>query len=131
MTARPRLDVRQILAAKMTEAELDQAVRDLAKWLRLHCFSIRNSLAGRVSEPGFPDMVIVGAGGVLWRELKRQNGRLRPGQIEYGSALQAAGQDWKVWRPSDLIGGVIEAELRQLATPTSPRKAGNYQKGTR
>jgi hypothetical protein len=118
MTARQRIDVRQVLAARMSERELDESVRDLCKWLGVRCYSVRNSKAGIVSSKGFPDLTLVGAGGICFRELKKENGELRPEQIEWGEALTAAGQDWKTWRPSDLIARVIEAELRQLVATT-------------
>lgn len=118
MTGRPRLDVRQLLASQMTEAELDQCVRDLAKLLNLHVFSVRQSKAGVVTSPGWPDLVICGPGGVLFRELKRQDGKIRPDQQRWGAALQAARQDWAIWRPGDWIDKTIDAELRIIATAT-------------
>lgn len=120
MTARQRLDVRQVFAASMTEAELDESCRTMARLLRVRCYSVRNSRAGVATSTGFPDLVLCGPGGVLFRELKRQAATLRPEQAEWGETLTAAGQSWKVWRPSDWIGGTIERELRQLAaTKTS------------
>jgi hypothetical protein len=123
MTARPRrmptsigLDVRHLFAKTMTEAELDESVRTLARWLCLRCYSVRNSRAGVATSAGFPDLVLCGPGGVLFRELKRQDGKLRPEQQQWGDALLQAGADWRAWRPGDLIDGTIERELRRLAT---------------
>ena len=57
---------------------------------------------------GYPDLLIIRPGeGVLWRELKRENGRLTPDQRRWGELLRGAGQDWDVWRPSD------EARIRR------------------
>lgn len=68
----------------------------------------------RRSVPGWPDLAMVGRYGLAFRELKSQYGTLRPEQTEWGYALRAVGADWDVWRPSDLVSGRIEAELRAL-----------------
>ena len=51
------------------------------------------------SVPGFLDTVIVGARGVLYRELKMPRGVVSPDQTYWIAALQEAGQDVGVWRP--------------------------------
>jgi hypothetical protein len=63
---------------------------------------------------GFPDWVIVGPRGVLWRELKSEFGTLRPEQRLWGRVLRAAGADWAIWRPSDWLDGTVERELRGI-----------------
>lgn len=63
---------------------------------------------------GYPDVTIVGAGGVLFRELKAAKGYLKPEQKKWLSALEEAGADAGVWKPADLQSGRIEAELRAL-----------------
>jgi len=68
----------------------------------------------RRSVPGFPDLVLVGPGGVAYRELKTDRGTLSPEQTTWKWALLAAGQDWAIWRPSDLASGLIRAELDGL-----------------
>lgn len=88
---------------------------------------------------GFPDLMVVGPGGVLFRELKTTDGMfrgLRPDQVTWRDWLQAAGQDWKIWSPLDLNSGLIEHELAiievanehsnewalaQLGIPAAPR----------
>lgn len=120
MTGQPRQrpDVRQLFASQMSEAELDESIRDAAKLFRLRVFSIRQSKAGVVTSRGWPDLVIVGPGGVIWRELKTEHKEPTDDQIAWGDALTQAGQSWAVWKPSDWINRTIEAELRQLATTT-------------
>jgi hypothetical protein len=48
----------------------------------------------------------------LFRELKKEDGRVRPKQKEVLAAMAAAGLDADVWRPSDLKSGRIAKELR-------------------
>lgn len=52
---------------------------------------------------GFPDLVIVGRGGVLYRELKMPGKDLDPKlhQTTWAAALLVAGADYKIWRPDD------------------------------
>jgi hypothetical protein len=95
----------------MTEADLQRAVIDLIRWLGLRYFHDNDARRNRA---GFPDLVIAGAGGVAFRELKTAVGRLRPEQMDWISILELAGADVAVWRPVDLTSGVIEKELKQL-----------------
>lgn len=96
---------------------LEEAVRELAEALgvvRVH------QLRSEGTHPGFPDDVLIGARGVLWRELKREGGRVTPAQALMHEQLRAAGQDVAVWRPRDLLSGRIARELRQLGpTPVT------------
>ena len=105
----------------MTEAELLSTIRDACRWgglLTFHAFDSRRS------EPGFPDLVLVGSGGILWRELKSDRGRLTADQRTWLDRLQDAGADAAVWRPSDWPGRVL-AELAAIGgrLPVSGRKA--------
>ena len=67
------------------------------------------------SVPGYPDLTLVGRQGVAFRELKSEDGVLRPEQREWRDALLMAGADWAIWRPSDYESGRVEKELRALA----------------
>ena len=80
----------------MTEHQLLDAVRAACKWSGLLCYHTHDS---RRSEPGFPDLVVVGPHGVLWRELKSSRGRLSPDQVRWLDRLSQAGADADVWRP--------------------------------
>lgn len=83
----------------MTEAQLLAAVKAACRQLPVRCYHTRYSLG---SEPGFPDLVILGRRGVLFRELKGPRGRLSDAQREWIEDLRAAGADAGVWTPGDL-----------------------------
>jgi hypothetical protein len=111
-------------AAAMSEAQLQESVRQYCATLGLFHFHVLNS---KGCEPGWPDSVIIGRR-VLLRELKSEFGRLTSDQTRVGYLLKAAGQNWKVWRPSDLLSGQIAKELVEVAAVQaelfiSPRSA--------
>lgn len=85
--------------AGVTEAQLLSAVKAACRQLPVRCYHTRYSLG---SEPGFPDVVIVGRRGILFRELKGPRGRLTDAQRGWLEDLRAAGADADVWRPGDL-----------------------------
>lgn len=99
------------VAAEMTEAELLEQVRDACRALRLRAYHTHDS---RRSEPGFPDLVIVGPRGILYRELKTQKGRVRPDQADWIFDLTRARQNAGLWRPTDLLNGTILDQLRTI-----------------
>lgn len=96
----------------MTEAQLQRAVLDLTKWLGLLAFHSTDSR--RDSCAGFPDLVICGQAGVLYRELKTAEGRLRPEQADWIARLRQGGADAAVWRPADLASGLVQRELTAI-----------------
>lgn len=95
----------------MSEAELEQAVRGLIAAHRLLGYHTHDS---RRSTPGFPDWVVVGPGGCVFRELKSESGQLSGMQSRWLYALTGAGVDASVWRPRDLVSGRIGRELEAL-----------------
>lgn len=101
---------RDPFAEAMTEAELLANVRDLAGRLGLRTYHTHDS---RRSEPGWPDLAIVGRR-LLLRELKTQTGRLRPEQEAWIADLRMAGIDTAVWRPSDWRSGRVAADLTEV-----------------
>lgn len=105
-----------VMAAAMSEDRgrdsLEAHVRRLFRDLGLRAFHPRDS---RRSEKGYPDWTITGPGGVMWRELKTQRGRVTAEQQAWLDGLAAAGGDAKVWRPADLLNGTVAAELAALA----------------
>jgi hypothetical protein len=100
-------------AAAMTEAELMEHIRALVDGLGLHAYHAHD--ARRSWGPGFPDLVIVGRGGCIYRECKTEHGSLSPEQRQWGDALRASGQRWSVWRPRHLLDHSIARELTELA----------------
>jgi len=104
-------------AGRMSEDELDQQVRGILKDLDLHGHRILrfHPWSSRKSAAGWPDWAMVGAGGFMIRELKRESEKPRPDQQEWLDWLAAAGVDAGVWRPSDLYSGRVARELASLA----------------
>lgn len=107
----------------MSEAELQQLVLDVASAYGVLAYHTHDS---RRSQPGFPDLVLVGSTGVLYVELKSTKGRLSPMQIYWLNALHEAGQRAQVWRPADWPTTIVD-ELKALgrlaATPPAPSQA--------
>lgn len=103
----------------MTERELQRGVIQLARllgWRTAH-FGIGMTRDGwrtpaEGDAVGFPDLVIVGHGRVLFRELKCGKNRVTVAQGEWLEALEAAGCDVGVWHELDWRSGRVEAELR-------------------
>ena len=99
-------------AAAMTERELQEHVRQLCAGLGLFHYHTRSS---KGSAPGWPDSVIIGRGGILFRELKTEHGTVSPEQRHVGDLLTRAGGNFAVWRPRHLVDGTISRELTSLA----------------
>lgn len=95
----------------MTEAQLQKAVTDLCRLYGLWWHHQRYSIG---SGAGWPDLTICGQK-IIFRELKRQDKEPTPAQLEWGAILRRTGQDWDVWKPSDLQAGRIARELRRCA----------------
>jgi len=107
--------------AVMREDHLLKAVLDMARLLGLATAHFRPALSqsGRWHTAvagdgkGFPDLVIVGPGGILYRELKTDVGRLEPEQVVWLRTLGRVA-DAGIWRPADLHDGTIERELKAI-----------------
>ena len=115
MTTRARVaaaSLADLHAAAMSEAELEGGIRTiLADLPSLRWYHTRDS---RRSPSGFPDLVIVGER-VIYRELKTAKGKVTAAQAEWLHALVMAEQDACVWRPADLLSGLIGRKLAALA----------------
>ena len=105
------------IAAAMTEDRgrdsLDANVRRLCDDLGLLRYHTHDA---RRSPKGFPDLVICGLGGVIFRELKTQRGTVKPEQSAWLNTLAAAGADAGVWRPEHLLSGQIARELTAISS---------------
>lgn len=98
-------------APRMTEAQLQQAITDLCRYLGLYVYHTRDS---RGSARGFPDLVIAGCAGIAYRELKSDTGTITVDQRAWGRVLADAGGNWSVWRPGEWHSGRIRRELFAL-----------------
>jgi len=102
----------------VTEAELLAAVIETARvlgWRTAHFRAARRAhgwstpLQGDAA--GFVDLVLVRER-IVAVELKTERGRLRPEQESWLEALERAGAEVHIWRPTDWTTGAIEACLR-------------------
>jgi hypothetical protein len=75
----------------------------------------------RRAHAGWVDWTIGGPGGVLFWELKQEGENPTPAQADWLALLQAAGCSAAVRRPSDLLSGLIQAELEAVAGIRSTR----------
>lgn len=101
-----------VIAKAMSERELDEGIRAIAEdlgLLRYHTWMAKNS------PRGFPDLVLAGPAGHIFRELKTETGKLTTAQQEWIGRLTAGGADAGVWRPSDLLSGKVARELAAIA----------------
>lgn len=98
----------------MTEDELLSQVKRMCEQRGLLWVHIPDSRRAHCSA-GFPDILIAGQHGVLYRELKNDYGELRPDQQLWQWVLVTAGQDWDIWHPADHASGRIDAELDILS----------------
>ena len=103
------------IAAAMSEDRgpdsLDAHVRKLMDDLGLWGYHPLNSIGSR---RGWPDWTIIGKR-IIYRELKSERGTLRPDQALVRDKILAAGGDWALWYPTDLMDGTIARELAALA----------------
>ena len=88
-----------VLDDLITEKDFQQTVIELAQicgYLVYHTHDSRRSAAG------FPDLVLVGKGRVIFAELKTERGRLRRDQVKWLQSLGACrGVECYEWRPHD------------------------------
>ena len=101
-----------VLARAMTEAQLTSLVVDACTTLRLQRYHTHRSDR---SPAGWPDEVLLGPGGVLFRELKRHGKNPTRAQQAWLDGLAGHGLDVAVWRPEDWYTGRIMAELQAIA----------------
>lgn len=147
MTARmmTATEHRAKVAAAMTEAQLLDGILGTPRnpglalalgWLGYHTHRSQHSPAG------FPDLVLVKGGRLIFAELKRQAASAKPteeqrrwlaelGRVsDVGAALASYAPDYVdgitggaplvgayLWRPRDLLDGIVEAVLRNGDTP--------------
>lgn len=89
--------VRKILVNRISEKEFQDQIIELARYTGYLVYHDQDS---RRSEPGFPDLVLVGDR-VMFLEVKRQNGVVSKAQFDWIARLVKAGIIARVVRPSD------------------------------
>ena len=102
------------------EKDFQRAVIDLARLTGWRVHHTRPALTQRgrwltpiQGDAGFPDLVLVRAGRVIFAELKRNGARPTPAQREWLEALQAcAGVECYLWTPNDW-DAIIDALQRR------------------
>lgn len=96
------------LLASISEADWTATVIQIAHdnhWLVHHCRPARRA-DGTWSTPiqgdvGFPDLVLVRNGEIIFAELKSENGGLSDEQKLWLAVLEGADMDPQLWRPRD------------------------------
>lgn len=71
----------------------------------------------RGSRKGWPDLVVAGPGGAIFRELKTAKGTTTMEQERWLALLRQIGMDAKVWRPADIRTGEIAQTFARLCQP--------------
>lgn len=99
---------------------MQQMVEQVAS---LHGVAAFHSAISIRSNPGFPDLVLVGPGGVLFRELKIDGGRVSEHQKFWIAALREGGADAGLWWEADWRSGLILREIKALGRLVTPRPA--------
>jgi hypothetical protein len=95
----------------MNHSELLGVVSALARSRRLHVHACND----RSCQRGWPDLVVVGPGGIQYAELKIPPDQLRPEQRALGYKIQASGGRWSVWTPDGLHDGTITDALERIS----------------
>jgi hypothetical protein len=100
----------------MNEAQLTDKVIVECRVRRLlvhHCHDSRRC----EGTPGMPDLLIASARGVLFAELKDDDGVTSADQDRWLYTLHVGGVPYVVWRPRDWESGAIQRRLSDLAGP--------------
>ncbi len=102
MNKLPQISEKTFLA-QVTQVAKIVGWRVYHPWLSIH------------SERGFPDLTFVRRDGIFFAELKSAAGKVTDKQQDWIDALQAAGQEVYIWRPSD-----FEEIQQRLLAKSSP-----------
>jgi len=97
-------------APPLSEAEFLSQVTDLADimgfaWLHLRPGMTRDSWRTPISGPlgrGFPDLLLIRPGRIIFAELKRAGGKPTPDQAILLAALKDWGFEAYLWEPKDM-----------------------------
>ena len=106
----------------MTEREWQSRVVDLVKVLGYRYAHFRPAQTARgwrtamSGDAGFPDMVIVGRGRLIFAELKGEKTRVQSEQLAWARDIKAAGAECYLWRPAQW-----DEVVRVLSRPEEAR----------
>ena len=103
------------LALDCLESELQSKVKKLARTLQWRIYHNPDSIR---CEAGFPDLVLVRHGRLIFAELKKQNGKLSSEQRLWLKDLAYCGVESYIWVPSDWNNGLIQLALMKNTDPT-------------
>lgn len=100
---------RDVLLRAVREEAFQRHVEHLAAhygWLVHHALTSRTKsgrwATAQSGHNGFPDLVLAKGGRVIFAELKRETGQVRPEQTRWLAELEKApGVEVHVWRPRD------------------------------
>lgn len=112
------------MAAEMTEAQLQTLVLDYCRMRSVLAYHTHDS---RRSQPGYPDLTLVGDRGMLFVELKNETYAPTPEQLMWGDALTDAGQHWQLWRPRSWHDGTICQQINALGRCSALMKSRDEQ----
>jgi hypothetical protein len=101
----------------MLESELQRQVIAQAQELNLRVF--HSTDARRDVGPGYPDLTIVGPGGIAFIELKTETGAMSRQQFDWRQSLIDARAEYRLYRPQQLHDGTIRTFLVSLAQEPS------------
>lgn len=94
----------------MREDQWQERITDLCDWHRLLWYHVTDS---RKDKAGFPDLVIVGAKGTIFAELKSTTGKVSEKQREWHEKLRLSGAEAYIWRPEDW--DQVQSVLRRIS----------------
>ena len=129
---KPEPTAREVVAAAMSEAQLERAVIDEAKrqgWKVSHSRPARKKdgtwMTPLQGHKGAPDLLLARNGVVLHVEDKSMKGKLSDEQEEWRLHL---GASYRLWRPIDWLTNTIQKELMakpEAALPSIEALAGS------
>ena len=97
----------EIIVKSQTEAEFSAQVEGLLnlygwRWCHFRPARVKDGWRTALSGiPGFPDYIAARDGVLIFFELKRERGQVKPWQREWLEDLKACGQRVYLWRPSN------------------------------
>ncbi len=105
---------------RISERDFQKQVIDLARtcgWLVEHKYGQGSVLGSRAIDTGFPDLVLVRGGQIIFAELKGSRGKVSEAQDRWLHALTITGNPALVWRPEDMddIAAILASPASRLA----------------